>query len=101
MIEIIIDGIIIDGITAGFISTGLMTIFEIPFWRIWGIQGILEWHENQILISKLIKKITRTEYDIISYNGILLLHVTNGVLAAIVFPFVNLFFSSLFFSNEM
>ncbi len=99
--KIVIE-IIIDGIIAGLISTSLMTIFEIPFWRKWGIQGILEWHENQILISKLIKKITRIEYDTISYNGILLLHITNGVITAIVFPFVNLYFSSLFFSsNEM
>ncbi len=92
--------LIVDGITAGLLSTGIMTIFEIPFWKVWGIKGILEWHENQILVSKLIKKIKRTEYDTVSYTGILLLHIINGTLAAIVFPFVNLFFTSLFFPND-
>ena len=37
---------------AGLISTGVMTIIEIPFWKKWGITGILEWHENQMLSSK-------------------------------------------------
>lgn len=92
--------IIIDGITAGLISTIIITIFEIPFWKIWGIQGILEWHENQILISNLIKKFKRTKYNGISYTGIFLLHIINGTLAAIVFPFVYLFFTSLFFLNK-
>jgi hypothetical protein len=93
--------IIVDGIISGLISTGLMTIFEILFWGIWGIKGILEWHENQILITKLIEKITKTEYDTVSYKGILLFHIINGILAAIAFPFVNLFFSSLLYSNEL
>ncbi|HEY0579479.1 MAG TPA: hypothetical protein VGC75_02120, partial [Candidatus Nitrosocosmicus sp.] len=31
---------------------------------------------------------------------ILLLHIINGTVAAIVFPFVNLFFTSLFSQNE-
>ena len=56
-------GIIIDGIIAGLVSTCIMTIYEIPFWRIWGIKGILEWHENQILTSKLIKKFSKTKSD--------------------------------------
>lgn len=92
--------IIFDGITAGLLSTGIMTIFEIPFWKVWGIQGILEWHENQILISKLIKKIKGTDYNTVSYTGIFLLHIINGTLAAIVFPYINLYFTSLFFPNE-
>ena len=92
--------IIFDGLIAGLISTGIMTIFELPFWKMWGIQGILEWHENQILISKLIKKFKRTEFSTVNYPGILLLHIINGILAAIVFPFVNLYFTSLFFPNE-
>lgn len=92
--------IIVDGIAAGLISTTIMTIFEIPFWKIWGIQGILEWHENQILISNLIKKFKRTEYNSISYTGIFLLHIINGTLAAIVFPVVYLFFTPLFFLNK-
>ena len=72
-------GIIIDGIIAGLVSTCIMTIYEIPFWRIWGIKGILEWHENQILTSKLIKKFSKTKSDTGVYTGILLLHIINGL----------------------
>ncbi len=75
-------------------------MLEIPFLRIWGIQGILELHENQILVSNLIKKFKRTENNTASYIGIFLLHIINGTLAALVFPFVYLFFTSLFFINK-
>ena len=77
-----------------------MTIYEIPFWRIWGIKGILEWHENQILTSKLIKKFSKTKSDTCIYTGIFLLHIINGTLAGIIFPFIYLFFTSLFFSHS-
>jgi hypothetical protein len=93
--------IIFIGIIAGFISTGIMTIFEMPFWKLLGIQGILEWHENQLLVSKLLKKFRKRDHDTICYIGILLLHIINGTVAAIVFPFVNLFFTSLFSQNEL
>ena len=93
-------GIIIDGIIAGLVSTCIMTIYEIPFWRIWGIKGILEWHENQILTSKLIKKFSKTKSDTCIYTGIFLLHIINGTLAGITFPFIYLFFTPLFFSHS-
>ncbi len=93
-------GILIDGIIAGLVSTCIMTIYEIPFWRIWGIKGILEWHENQILTSKLIKKFSKTKSDTGIYAGILLLHIINGTLAGITFPFIYLFFIPLFFSHS-
>ena len=92
---------IIDGIIAGLVSTCIMTIYEIPFWRIWGIKGILEWHENQILTSKLIKKFSKTKSDTGIYAGILLLHIINGTLAGIIFPFIYLFFISLFYHTRI
>ena len=90
---------IISGIIAGLIATSIMTIFEIPFWKFWGIKGILEWHENQIIGSKILKKFKRTNYNV-NYTVILLLHIINGVLAAMVFPFINLIFPYPSFSNR-
>ena len=90
---------IIDGIIAGLVSTCIMTVYEIPFWRIWGIKGILEWHENQILTSKLIKRFSKAKSDMGIYAGILLLHIINGTLAGIIFPFIYLFFLSLFYPH--
>ena len=98
--SIVIVTNIVDGIVAGLVSTCIMTIFELPFWRIWGIVGVLEWHENQILTSKLKRKFTKDEHNAVSYTGILVLHVINGVLASIVFPFVYIFFISIFFIND-
>ena len=98
--SILIVTSIVDGIVAGLVSTCLMTIFEIPFWRIWGIVGVLEWHENQILASKLKRKFTKDEHNAVSYTGILILHVINGVLASIIFPFVYIYFVSIFFIND-
>ena len=69
-----------------------MTIFEIPFWKYWGITGILEWHENQVLVSKSVEKFMKIKYNEISYFGIFLLHIINGSIAAIVFPYIFLFF---------
>ncbi len=77
----------------GFLSTILMTIFEFPFWKKWGLEGILEWHENQILISKFLKK----DANKINIPGIFFLHFTNGIfggiglwVALIIIPQINL-----------
>jgi len=88
--------IIIDGTIAGLVSTCIMTLYEIPFWRIWGIKGILEWHENQILTSKLLRNLSKTKSYTGIYAGILILHIINGTLAGIIFPFIYLFFISFF-----
>lgn len=67
---------ILSSLFAGFVSTGVMTILEIPFWKRWGLTGILEWHENQILTCKF--------FRLASHNlhvwGIFLLHFLNGSL---------------------
>ena len=67
---------ILSSLFAGFVSTGAMTILEIPFWKRWGLTGILEWHENQILTSKLF----RLSSNNLHFWGIFLLHFLNGSL---------------------
>lgn len=76
------------GFAAGVLSTFLMTLFEIPFWKKWCLIGILEWHENQILFGKLIK----ADINRINFYGIFLLHFLNGGLGgAGLFLFVDLY----------
>lgn len=77
---------------AGFVSTGIMTILEIPFWKRWGLTGILEWHENQILACKLFRLASNN----LHFWGIFLLHFLNGslggiglLLAFILIPTIN------------
>ena len=58
----------------GIISTMTMTLIEIPFWKRWKLTGILEWHENQVLTSKIFK----TPSDQIHFVGIFFFHFLNG-----------------------
>ncbi len=97
------------GLLSGLVSTALMTLFEIPFWRKWGITGILEWHENQILTSRFLssfsknrgKKGRRNPNPTVICAGIFLLHFVNGMLAAIIFPFAYPIFSPFFTGYEI
>lgn len=70
---------IYNGLVGGIGATIIMTIFEIPFWKRWGVEGILEWHENQILFTKYISKNTNKT----NYKGIFLLHIVNGILGGL------------------
>jgi hypothetical protein len=56
-----------------------MTILEIPFWKRWGLTGILEWHENQILSIKFF----RLSPSNIHFAGIFFLHFLNGSLGGV------------------
>lgn len=43
---------IYSGLVSGIVATAVMTLAEIPSWRKWGLLGVFEWHENQILSSR-------------------------------------------------
>ena len=86
----------------GLFSTLVMSIFEFPFWRKWGLEGVLEWHENQVLYSKFFK----TDRSQINFPGLFFLHFVNGGLGGIGFyfllilvPFLStiMFFVGLFY----
>ena len=72
------------GIFGSIVATTVMTLYEIPFWRKWGLKGVFEWHENQILSMRLFG-ISRL---VIQYRVIFFLHFLNGNLGGILFPFV-------------
>jgi hypothetical protein len=81
------------GLVGGISSTAAMTLTEIPSWRRWGIHGVFEWHENQILSNRLLRP---SSYHIrkdgnkttIHFKGIFFLHFINGSLAGITFPYI-------------
>jgi hypothetical protein len=72
------------GIFGSLVATSIMTLYEIPFWRKWGIKGVFEWHENQILSTRFFGISRR----VIPYRGIFCLHFLNGTLGGLLFPFV-------------
>jgi hypothetical protein len=72
------------GILGSMVATIIMTLYEIPFWRKWGVRGVFEWHENQILTIRFFG-ISR---GVVPYRGIFSLHFLNGTLGGLLFPFV-------------
>lgn len=81
------------GLVGGFISTIVMTLTEIPSWKRWGLHGVFEWHENQILSNRLLRHFSnysgrKEKKTTIHFKGIFLLHFLNGTLAGIAYPFL-------------
>ena len=72
----------LHGLLIGLASTALMTSLESMFWRRWGLTGVLEWHENQVIWSKL----SGSDPSVLSVFGIFSLHFLNGGLAGVPFP---------------
>ena len=59
----------VGGLLSGIASTAIMTLTEIPLWRRWGLHGVFEWHENQVITRRLFK--LPNEYNNIHFKGFL------------------------------
>lgn len=75
-----------------------MTLTEIPSWKKWGLHGVFEWHENQILSNRLLRHISnysgrKEKKTAIHFKGIFLLRFLNGILAGIAYPFLFIMWS--------
>ncbi len=75
---------IFSGFVSGIVATAVMTVTEIPSWRKWGLLGVFEWHENQLLSTKFFH-IPRNK---LSFKYIFVLHFLNGSLVGIAFPLI-------------
>lgn len=73
---------------AGLVATLVMTVIEIPIWKRFGLRGVLEWHENQVLSTKFFR-LAESELHI---KGIFLLHFVNGGLGGMGFALVLMIF---------
>lgn len=78
-----------SGLVSGIIATVVMTLTEIPSWRKWGLLGVFEWHENQILSTRLFD----ISLEKINFKHILFLHFVNGALGGAAFALLLSFFS--------
>ncbi len=76
--------LVISGMEAGVASTAIMTALQTVFWKRWGLKGVLEWHENQMIWSRLRGR----DPSAMSAFGIFFLHFINGSLAAAPYPVV-------------
>jgi hypothetical protein len=69
---------------AGLVGAVFMTLFEFPFWKKWGMNGVAEWQSNRVIISKLTRENPRYVRDQrISWT--ISLHLWHGVDAGIAF----------------
>ena len=63
--------ILFSGLFSGIVATAIMTVSEIPSWRKWGLLGVFEWHENQLLSIRLFR-IPRNK---LNFKYIFFLHI--------------------------
>ena len=77
------------GAIGGLLGTLVMSAIEIIPWRKWGLSGVFEWHENQILIAKFLRLENDDDDDDagLHYLGIFGLHFINGLLGGMGFYF--------------
>jgi hypothetical protein len=71
---------IVRGLASGFVATAGMSLIEFPIWRKWRMEGVIEWHMNQSLMARLLR---RPPQYLVSQG--LILHFLHGGLAGIVF----------------
>lgn len=76
--------VIFCGLVSGIVATAVMTVTEIPSWRKWGLLGVFEWHENQLLCTRFF----HIPRDKLYFKYIFFLHFLNGSLAGIAFPLI-------------
>lgn len=74
---------LILGAIGGLLGTLVMSAIEIIPWRKWGLPGVFEWHENQMLIVRFLR--LENDEACLHYLGIFGLHLTNGILGGIGF----------------
>ena len=79
-----VGDIIFGGLFSGILATVAMTVSEIPSWKKWGLLGVFEWHENQVLSARLFG-IPKNKPN---FKYIFFLHIVNGSLGGIAFPLI-------------
>ncbi len=67
---------------AGLLAAICMTIFELPFWRRWGMEGVAEWQVNAVIVSVLIRKFTRRR---VVASMSVAMHLFHGAILGILF----------------
>lgn len=83
--------IILYGFSIGVVATGIMSIENVFAWKIWGLKGVLEWHESQSMVNKVL---SNSNQDVLRLNG-LIIHFFNGGLLAIPFTLLVTYFPVL------
>src|SRR2546422_11565671 len=73
---------LLEACFAGLVAVICMTIFELPFWKKWGTEGVAEWQVNAAIVSGIIRKFTRRR---VSSLMSVAMHLLHGAALGIVF----------------
>ncbi len=68
---------------AGLVSAVLMTLLEYPFWKKWGMEAVVEWQVNWVMVSMLNQKWKSMQKPILSWT--IASHISHGIVAGIAF----------------
>ncbi|MEN3047719.1 MAG: hypothetical protein ABDH63_02930 [Candidatus Caldarchaeales archaeon] len=68
------------GLLAGIVATAVMSVPQYFFWRKWSTDGILEWHENQMIAARVTGR--RPEDSLLTG---FFFHFANGGIAAMAY----------------
>src|SRR6266849_2207706 len=67
---------------AGLIAAICMTMFELPFWRRWGMEGVAELQVNAVMVFLLLRKFTRR--GVVTWMSVGM-HLLHGAALGVVF----------------
>src|SRR5207249_11893935 len=67
---------------AGLLAAVCMTIFELPFWRRRGMEGVAEWQVNAVIVSLLIRRFTQRR---VGTSMSVAMHLIHGAALGIIF----------------
>jgi len=80
----LVSSTLLGAALAGLVAAAVMTLFEFPFWKVWGLNGVAEWQTNWVIISKLTREPSnRVQSPRISWT--IALHLWHGTAAGIIF----------------
>ncbi len=73
---------LLGGCFAGLLAAVCMTIFELPLWRRWGMEGVAEWQVNAVVVSVFIRRLTQRR---VGTSMSVAMHLIHGAALGIVF----------------
>jgi hypothetical protein len=65
---------LVVGLLGDIVSTTIMTLTEIAPWKRWGLHGVFEWHENQVITRRLFKLPNEYNTHNIHFKGVFFFH---------------------------
>ncbi len=84
---------------AGLIAAICMTMFELPFWRRWGMEGVAELQVNAVMVSLLLRKFTKR--GVVTWMSVGM-HLFHGAALGVVFRLLLLgLFGTMILSSQV